>query len=388
MAETNPTRVVVIGGGYAGSHAAVAARRAGGTVTVIDQDGLHGFLPRLAGVAAGRLRAGDARTPLAELIGVEVMRGSARHIEAADRVVSLSDGTQVPYDGLVVTVGSRTTPSPVPGADEHAWSLHTPDDALALRTALRTVTQLVIVGGGATGVQLAAEVAAARPDLPVRLVEAAPRLLPCEPKVLGSSMRRLLDDVGVQLHLGVQVAAIDAQGVDLADGQRLDGLVVWAGGWEADAAALLPRAETVHGRVVVGRDLTVRGYDRVLAAGDIAAHRDLLGRPLAMSAQIAVQAGAAAGASAVALAHGERPRWARLFELGRVVDLGDRGVGRIGPVPLGWGPTARLVPLLHLAIDLRHLTQLGGPLAALAHAPGRGGHLDAGGHREPLRAVG
>jgi NADH:ubiquinone reductase (H+-translocating) len=387
VTEPRPTRIVVIGGGYAGSHAAVAARRAGGDVTVVDQDGLHGFLPRLAGVAAGRLRAGDARTPLGELLGVQVHQGTAERLEVSKRVVELVDGSTVAYDGLVVTVGSRTAGSPVPGADEHAWSLHTPEDALALRVALRTASQLVVVGGGATGAQLAAEVAAANPGLPVRLVEASGRLLPAEPKVLGRSMRRLLDVAGVELHLGVPVVAIDGQGADLADGQRLDGLVVWAGGWEADASALFPGAETAAGRVVVRRDLTVPGYDRVLAAGDIAAHQDLLGRPLAMSAQIAVQAGAAAGASAVALAHGERPKWARLVELGRVVDLGHRGVGRIGPIPLGWGPTARLVPLMHLAIDLRHLTQLGGPLAALAHAPGRGGHLDVGGHREPLRAV-
>lgn len=387
MTDQRPTRIVVIGGGYAGSHAAVSARRAGADVTIVDQDGLHGFLPRLAGVAAGRLRAGDARTPLGELLDVEVRQGSARRLDTRERNVVLADGATVPYDGLVVTVGSRTARSPVPGADEHAWSLHTPDDALELRVALRKASALVVVGGGATGVQLAAEVAAARPELPVRLVEASSRLLPAEPKALGTQMRRLLDRVGVTLHLGVPVAAIDADGVDLADGDRLNGLVVWAGGWEADACELVPGAETAGGRLVVRRDLTVPGYDRVLAAGDIAAHQDLIGRPLAMSAQIAVQAGASAGAGAVALAHGERPRWARLLELGRVVDLGDRGVGRVGPIPLGWGPTARLVPLMHLAIDLRHLVQLGGPLAALAHAPGRGGHLDVGGHREPLRAV-
>jgi NADH:ubiquinone reductase (H+-translocating) len=381
-------RIVVIGGGYAGSHAAVAARRAGGQVTIVDQDGLHGFLPRLAGVAAGRLRAGDARTPLGELLGVQVRQGSAVRLDVDGRRVELADGADMAYDGLVVTVGSRTAGSPVPGADEHAWALHTPDDALALRVGLRGAPRLVVVGGGATGVQLAAEVATAHPDMSVRLVEAGARLLPAEPRILGSSMRRLLDDVGVEVHLGVHVSAIDAEGVDLADGQRLDGLVVWAGGWEADAGALLPGAETHDGRVVVGRDLTVPGYDRVLAAGDIAAHRDVLGRSLPMSAQIAVQAGAAAGAAAVAVAEGSRPRRARLLELGRVVDLGERGVGRLGPVPLGWGPTARLVPFLHLAIDLRHLAQLGGPLAALAHAPGRGGHLDIGGHREPLRAVG
>lgn len=388
MTDHRDPRIVVIGGGYAGSHAAAAARRAGGAVTVIDQDGLHGFLPRLAGVAAGRLRVGDARTPLGELLGVEVVRGSAERLESEDRIVVLHDGTRVPYDALVVTVGSRPSHAPVPGADLHARTLHTPDDALALRGALRTAVQLIVVGGGTTGVQLAAEVATAHRNLPVRLVETRPDVLPAEPRVLRRSVRRLLDEAGVNLHLDVEVSAIDADGADLADGQRLDGLVVWAGGWEAAPETLFPAASTVGGRLAVAADLTVPGYERVLAAGDIAAHHDLLGRPLAMSAQIAVRAGAAAGSSAVALARGERARRARLAELGRIVDLGHRGVARVGPIPLGWGPTARLVPLLHLAVDLRHLAQLGGPLTALAHAPGRGGHLDAGGHREPLRAVG
>lgn len=380
-------RIVVIGGGYAGSHAAVTARRAGGQVTLIDQDGLHGFLPRLAAVAAGRLRAGDARTPLGELLGVDVHRGLVMRIDRDEREVVLADGKRIPYDALVVTVGSRPTAAPIPGASEHARSLHSPDDALALRVVLRAAAELVIVGGGTTGVQLAAEVATAHPEMTVRVVETQPRVLPTEPRVVGAAARRLLDHAGVNVHLGVSVASIDARGALLGDGQRLDGLVVWAGGWEADASHLFPGVPTVDGRVEVARDLSVPGYPRVLAAGDIAAHRDVLNRALPMSAQIAVQAGAAAGTAAVALAQGDRPRRARLAEFGRIIDLGGRGVGRIGLIPLGWGPTARMVPLLHVAIDLRHLAQLGGPLTALAHAPGRGGHLDTGGHREPLRAV-
>lgn len=387
MRDEHPPRIVVIGSGYAGSHAAATARRAGAQVTVIDRDGLHGFLPRLAAVAAGRLRAGDARTPLGELVDVTVVRGIADHIDVAGRTVVLEDATRVPYDALVVTVGSKPAGTTVPGA-EHARPLHTPADALALRVALRTASELVIVGGGTTGVQLAAEVAAAHPDLPVRLVESRPRLLPAEPRVLGASVRRYLDDAGVQLHLGVEVTAIDTEGAELADGQRLDGLVVWAAGWQADPTALFPGAVTVDGRLAVAPDLTVPGFDRVVAAGDVAAHRDVVGRQLAMSAQVAVQAGTAAGRTAVALARGRRPSRAHLVEIGRVVDLGRRGVGRIGPVPVGWGPTGRVAPWLHLAVDLGHLVRLGGPMTALAHAPGRGGHLDVEGRTSHLRAVG
>ena len=367
----SPPHVIVIGAGYAGSQAAVSARRAGAQVTVVDTDGLHGFAPRLAAVAAGRAPESDARAPLDDLVDVDVLPGTAAHLDVDRRHLTLRDGTRLSYDAVVVTVGSEATTGPVPGAAEHAHVLKDPDDALALRAAIARSSTVVVAGGGSTGVQLAAEVAAARPHVDVHLVEARSRLLPTEPRVLANSARRLLTSLGVDVRVGTAVEEVDARGVQLADTGRIDGLVVWAGGWEARPGRLLPEASTRNGRLTVAADLTVPGHERVLAAGDVSDHRDLIGRPLAMSAQIASQAGAVAGANAVALAQGRSTRPARLVELGRIVDLGGgRGVARIGPLPLGWGPTRRMVPLLHLAIDLRHLWQLGGLRAVLAHAPG------------------
>lgn len=382
-------RVVIIGAGYAGSHAAVAARRAGDVeVVVVDHDGWHGFLPRLAGVAAGRLRASDARSPLRELTDVEVVHAGVVSIDDEAGELVLDDATTLHADAMVLTVGSGSPAGSVPGSSEHAATLHTPEDALRLRRRLARTQRLLVVGAGATGVQLAAEVAAAHDDMDVHLIEVAGRVLPAEPARLGRDAARVLHRVGVHLHLGSEVARIDRGGLRLGDGRHLAGTVVWAGGWRAQADTLLPDAPLLHGRAVVTSDLRVSGLRRVLAAGDVAAHRDVVGRPLPMSAQIASQAGAVAGHNAAALATGGTTRVARLLELGRLIDCGDRGVGRVGPFPLGWGPTDRLVPLLHLGVDLRHLWQLGGPLLALAHLPGR---TPSGAHHEappPLHAVG
>jgi NADH:ubiquinone reductase (H+-translocating) len=384
--------VVVLGAGYAGAHAARAARDAGARVTVIDPSGDHGFLPRLAGVVAGRTAPGDARAPLEGLVDVEVSRRVAERVDVARHEVVLAGGTRVAYDTLVVTVGAAARWPEVPGLRRHATTLRDAEDALRLRATLPRTGQLVIVGGGSTGVQLAAELGRGRPHVALTLVEASDRLLPTEPAPLGSMAERLLRARGVEVLRGHAVRRVDAHGIDL-DGpaRRRDGTVLWVGGWQAHGDALLPGVATRGGRIVVGRHLEVTGAPGVFAAGDIASHRDLLGAPLAMSAQIALQAGRVAGANAAALAAGGRLRPARLIELGRILDAGGgRGVGRIGPVPLGWLGTDRIVPLLHLTVDARHLWKLGGVRAVLDHAPGRGRRTalsgDPNGGR--LRAVG
>ena len=93
---------------------------------------------------------------------------------------------------------------------------------------------------------------------------------------------------------------------------------------------------------------------------------------LAPSAQVALQAGRAAGANAARIAHGEAPRPAHVVDLGWIVDLGDgHGVASVGPLPLVGPLLDRVPPLLHEAVDARHLLQAGGLGALLRHAPGR-----------------
>lgn len=370
--SATPPQVVVVGAGYAGAHAARAALDSDAVVTVIDDSGRHDFAPRLAGVAGGSSEVGDAWAFVDTLLDVRLVRGAVTGIDRDRSRVAVGPDVEVAYDALVLTVGAEPVVPPVPGGDA-ALTLRTADDALAVREALGSADSLVVIGGGATGVQLAGEAAAAHPDLTVRIVEQEARLLPGFGLLLGFHAARLLRRRGVRIHLSSRAASVEADGVELEGGRRITGLTVWAAGFSASGNRLLPDAPTRDGRLVVDEHLRVPGPGHVFASGDIAAHRDVLGRPLRMSAQVARQAGRVAGRNAARAARGDQHlSTARLVDWGWVIDLGDgAGVARVGPMPLALPVVDRLVPLLHGAVDVRHLYEVGGIGAVWNHAPGR-----------------
>lgn len=383
MPEEPRPHVVVIGAGYAGTHAARAASAAGAAVTLVDPSGRHDFAPRLAAVAGGSAGIGDAWAEAEDLLEARIVRGAVTAVHRGRRTVSVGPDVEVAYDALVVTVGADPIVPKLPGVGQGVLTLRSASDALEVRAALEEADELIVVGGGATGVQLAGEAAAAHPELTVHVVERERRLLPGFNRLLGLHAGRLLRRRGVNLHLSSTVAATAPDGIALESGRELSGLVVWAAGFAAEGNGLLPDAPTERGRLVVDRYLRVPGGDPVFAAGDIARHLDLLGRPLRMSAQTARQAGKLAGrnaarwASAAAAgdaAHDARPDLAPavLVDWGWVIGLGGgAGVAQVGPFPLAGPGADRLVPLLHGAVDLRHLFEIGGLGAVVAHAPGR-----------------
>jgi NADH dehydrogenase len=347
--------VLVVGGGYAGLHAATAVRRSGLPVTVLDRTGRHDFVTRLAAVAAGTAPVEDAAQPLRSFVD-QVIVGTATTI--ADGSVTLSTGHLVTADAVVVTTGSAASRPPIDGI-ELALSLRTADDALTLRARVARASSVVIIGGGATGVQLAAALAVAHPSLAVHLVEATPRLLAGMSGAIGSGAARILRNRNVELHLGAGVDRITAHGA-VVEGTLLEGLVIWAGGFTAPARPYgLP--VSTGGRILVDEALRVHGTQRTFAAGDIAAHHDRNEEPLPMSAQIAVQAGTAAGRNAAATVRGEAVDAVDLRSLGWVLDLGGRrGLARLGPVHLTAPGTDLIPPLVHEAIDLKNLVEIGG----------------------------
>jgi NADH:ubiquinone reductase (H+-translocating) len=182
----------------------------------------------------------------------------------------------------------------------------------------------------------------------------------------------LLRRRGVDVRRRTPVVEVTPKGVTLERRAKIDGLVVWATGWAAEGSALLPGADTVDGRLVVDQTLRVPGTYGVFAAGDVAAHRDLFGQPLAMSAQIAVRAGAVAGRNAARYVKGLPGSPALLVDIGRLVTLGRRiGVGTVGPIPLAAPVLDRFVPLLHDLVDAQYILKTGGLSGLLAHGQGR-----------------
>ncbi len=358
--------VLVVGGGYAGLHAATALDRAGVPVTMVDADSAHGFITRLASVAAGGAPEGDAFAPFREL-GFSVVQGRVEQVE--DGRVTLDDGSVIEASSVVIAAGSVAAKPPIPGID-HAATLRTTADALALRREVSKTDEVLIVGGGATGVQLAGEISLANPGTTVRLVEEAPTLLAAYGRRLGLDAWGTLTRRGVLMHLGQRVDRIDSAGLVLDSGRRLDGLVVWAGGFRSVGTVFGDDLPLHDGRIAVNADLRVRGWKRTFAAGDVAAHLDDRGEVLPMSAQIAVQAGTGAAENAVRLYRGRPTRPIPLKQRGWVLDLGGgRGVADLGGIELVGPLLGRLAPVLHTAIDVKNLLEIGG-LGGLRFLPG------------------
>ena len=356
--------VLIVGGGYAGVHAAAAVRRAGHPVTMLDPTGRHTFVTRLAAVAGGTAPPEDAAAPLAEF-GADVIVGSM--VNATDGTVTLDDGRTLVADAVVITAGAVPISPPIDGLD-HSFALRTEADALALRDAIANTDALVVIGGGATGVQLAGAAAHTWPELTITLVDGADALLGGMGAATSRDAARILRQRGVELVLGEQVDSIDASGVHV-DGRDIAGLAVWAAGFSARADHFdIPCDEA--GRILTDDDLRVSGWTRTFAAGDIALHLDGGGDELPMSAQIAVQAGDTAGANAARLIDGDEPKSAQLSHRGWVLDLGGRrGLAEVGPFTLTAPGLDLVPPLLHWAIDLKHLIETRG-VAGLADRPG------------------
>ena len=295
--------VVILGGGFGGLWAARSLARAPVRMTLVDRSNHHLFQPLLYQVATAGLSAPDIAAPLRHLLrrqhNVEVRLDEARRIDVADHRVDLEGGS-LHYDYLIVATGATHTYFGHDDWTAFAPGLKTLDDAFVVRrrvleafeiaeretdpAARAAWLNLVVIGGGPTGVELAGTLAEiSRHTLSnefrridprsahVHLIEAGPRVLPSMPESLSQSAQRQLEKLGVEVHVGSPVTAIDGTGVDL-DGRRIETrTVLWAAGV---AASPLGRQLSDHcdraGRVPVEPDLSLPGHPEVLVVGDLA----------------------------------------------------------------------------------------------------------------------
>jgi NADH:ubiquinone reductase (H+-translocating) len=350
-AGNDGARVIVVGAGFAGLAAVEGLTRAGAQVMLVDRNVYSTFQPLLYQVATGGLNPGDVAYPVRAVTrahGARFRLGELTGIDAAARRISLADGTGFEYDYLILATGVSAAYFGVPGAAEHSLGLYTRRDAVALRDHLMArlerldvagagkAVNFTVVGGGATGVELAGALAelrgsaldAAFPEVDlasvhIRLVEQAPALLgPFDPALRDYARDQLLAR-GVEVRLDTAIREVTSDRVLLGSGEDLPSdVTVWAAGVSAPAAVAgwgLPQGS--GGRILVGPDLRVQGQDRIFALGDISL---VTGQPLAQLAQPALQMGRHAAAQVGRLTAGQPTAAFSYHDKGIMATIGRR----------------------------------------------------------------
>lgn len=317
-------RVLILGAGFGGLHAVQGLARSAADVTVVDRHNYHLFQPLLYQVATAGLAPSDVAWPIRSILSRQqnatVLLDEVTGIDAARHEVLLQSKT-LPFDYLVVATGSRHSYFGHEDWSASAPGLKSIDDATHIRRRIlgafeqaemsRDVAEregllrFVVVGGGATGVELAGTIAElAHHTLAadfrhidpraatIMLVEAGPRLLPFMSEGSSAYARRALERLGVEVRLGAAVTHVDAAGVTIGSERVTAATVVWAAGVAASPAARWLGAPCDKaGRVIVGPDLSIAADPDIFVIGDAAAVLSESGDPVPGIAPAAKQQG-------------------------------------------------------------------------------------------------
>jgi NADH dehydrogenase len=328
-----PGRVVIVGGGFGGLYAAKVLGSAGSQVTVVDRRNFHLFQPLLYQVATGGLSPGDIASPIRSVLmphrSARVLLGEATDLDPLGRRVLLADGAALPYDALVVATGSETSYFGHDAWESRAPGLKTVEDALLIRQRVLVaferaerepdevervaLTTFAVVGGGATGVEMAGAIAElSRATLardyrafdPTRarvlLLEGGDRVLPAFPEALSRRAVASLEGLGVDVRVRTLVSEVGSGSLTVRVDGREESIraatVLWAAGVRASPfadrlAERLGAQRDRAGRVRVNADLSLPGHPEVFVIGDLALAVDRAGRPYPGLAPVAMQEG-------------------------------------------------------------------------------------------------
>jgi NADH dehydrogenase len=323
MPDQRP-KVVIIGAGFGGLEAARALRKADVDITVVDRQNHHCFQPLLYQVATAALSPADVAWPIRHILRAQqnatVLMADVSGVDTAQKCIHTNFG-DLPYDFLVIATGAMHSYF---GHDE--WAPVAPglkriEDATRIRRSIlmafeqaeivadpdeqKRLLTFVIVGGGATGVEMAGAIAEiARQTLAadfrridprsahIVLIEAGPRLLPAFLPAQSDYVRDTLPRAGVTVMTDTMVTKCDARGVDLNSGRIDASTIIWAAGVVASPAAQWLGAEADRaGRVKVAPDLSAPGHPDIFVIGDTAAVTDGNAKPVPGIAPAAKQMG-------------------------------------------------------------------------------------------------
>ncbi|HEX6218147.1 MAG TPA: NAD(P)/FAD-dependent oxidoreductase [Sphingomicrobium sp.] len=325
MRKAARPHVVIIGAGFGGIAAAQRLANRAVDVTLIDRRNHHVFQPLLYQVATAALSPADIAGPIraifAKARNIRVVLDEVTGVDRKAKTVSLANGRPIGFDQLIIATGARHSYFGNDSWARHAPGLKSIEDALAIRRKVllaleraeteadldrrRALLTFVVVGGGATGVEMAGAIAElARRSVSndfrsitprcsrVILVEAGDRILPGFPSDLSEAAKRSLEQLGVEVRLACLVKQLGAGFVSLGRNLICAETIVWAAGVKASPAAEWLRADRdSNGRIWVNDQLRVPGIPGVFAIGDTASLASPERRPLPAIAPVAKQQG-------------------------------------------------------------------------------------------------
>ena len=364
-------RVLILGGGFGGMYAALGfeqalARGADLDVTLVNRDNFFLFTPMLHEVAASDLDITNIVSPIRKLLRrVTFFHGDIESIDLVHKRVGLSHGHEehchsLPYDHLVLALGSTTNFFNIPGLEDRALTMKSLDDAIFLRNRLianleeadfecaaplrAPLLNFVVAGGGFAGVETIAamndflrEAVRSFPHLRedmlrIILVNSEKIILPELGEKLGTYAQRKLTEHKVEIHSNCKVTAVTDREVTLSDGTTVTtNTLVWTSGTTpSPLLGTLPCTKT-RGRVLVNEYLEVPEWPGVWALGDCAVVPDRkTGQSHPPTAQHALREGKLAAQNILATVRGERKKPFLFSTLGLLAPIGKRsGVANI-----------------------------------------------------------
>ncbi len=387
--DSSIRRVLIVGGGYAGTTLAVTLGRAlkrdprpGVEVILVERNPCQQALSELDLVAVGPEAPEfcELWLPAAlKHLPVRTCFNRVSNIDTQRRVIATEDGHETDYWRLIVCTGAVPRVPPVPGLAEHAVTMWSVEDAQELQRRVnsqlrlaarmpsedhrREALSITVCGGGATGIEIvgtigqllpkrAAEIGLDPTDLRITVVEGRPDIL----YDLDESQRRValrrLKRLGVDVVTGSMIESVSHDSVMLADGRRIPASVlVWAGGAKADPHAAEWGFETDNnGRIPVGLDMKTHDHDDIYAMGDVAAFVDpRTHRVVPMLAQFAIKQGLTVADSILSEIDGGGPSPWVPHQLGEFVSIGPSwGIGWAGKVHLSGVPAIIMKRLTYI----------------------------------------
>lgn len=348
-------RVVIIGAGFAGLWAARALADEPVSVLLIEQNNYHTFLPLLYQVAAAEIEPEEIAYPIRTLLrtqkNTDFLMAKTESIDWDLKQIRTAHET-VPYDFLIVALGSTSNFFGVPGAEQHSFPLKTMEDANTLRnhildcfekathendTILRkSLLTFSIIGGGPTGLEFAGTLKELVDgplkkdfacldfnEVRVLLIEGTGSLLAGFPPKLQHYALKRLQKMGIEVHLKTKVKEISQGIIKIVDSPTIASrTIVWSTGVHgAHDASNWGLPVTTHGRVKVLSTLQVKDLPEVYVVGDLA-YIESAAKPLPMIAPVAIQQGEAAASNVVRQIKGKNPKNFSYHDRGTMVTLG------------------------------------------------------------------